>query len=202
MEKGGAKKVSGVILAAGLGSRFGGGKLMHRVLGQPLFSYALESALASDLHQVVMVCGLETAKAAPHDPRLICLVNPRPEKGQAGSLRLGLNRISPDADHVLFMLADQPLITPELLNRYVSLAARGAQMVCMGRGDYLGPPALFSRGFFDELDKLEGDQGAGRLLRKYRPDLRVLDPGDDRPAWDVDRPGDLNRIETELKARQ
>jgi CTP:molybdopterin cytidylyltransferase MocA len=134
MEKGGAKKVSGVILAAGLGSRFGGGKLMHRVLGQPLFSYALESALASDLHQVVMVCGLETAKAAPHDPRLICLVNPRPEKGQAGSLRLGLNRISPDADHVLFMLADQPLITPELLNRYVSLAARGAQMVCMGRG--------------------------------------------------------------------
>ncbi len=191
--------VAGVILAAGLASRFGKNKLLEPIKGRPLFEYALGAALKSKLQSVILVCGPELAGAAPRHPKLICTVNDNPQAGQALSLKTGLASLPPGASHMLFMLADQPLMTPELIDRFCVLAREGMDLACLGWGDYLGPPSLVAREYMAELKELKGDRGAGGLLRKYRERLRVVTPPDARFIWDVDRPQDLDKIKKVLK---
>ena len=187
--------ITGIILAAGLATRFGGHKLLSPLWGRPLFSHVLEAALESRLDQVIMVCSPELAAAVPSHDKLHCLLNPEPQAGQSGSLRLGLTAAPADSSHLLFMLADQPLITPESIARFLALAQKGAGLACLGWEQYLGPPTLVGREYFSELRSLSGDRGAGGLLRKHRERLQVV-PADHEPfTWDVDRPSDLARLE-------
>ena len=164
-EAAGKTIVNGVILAAGLASRFGQNKLLQPLAGRPLFRHALEAALESGLHELVLVCGPELARIAPQKPRLTCVLNPKPQLGQAGSLRLGLEAAAPRCSHVLFMLADQPLITRALIDHFIHLALDGRDLACLGWQSDLGPPSLFGRRYFSELAGLEGDRGAGALLQ-------------------------------------
>jgi molybdenum cofactor cytidylyltransferase len=190
-----ATQISGVILAAGMATRFGGDKLMQPLKGRPLYSYALKAALESELQGVVMVCGGRLAADPPRHNGLICVSNPRPQDGQAGSLKLGLSRVPAGSSHVLFMLADQPLITPELINRFCGLAREGAALACQGWRDYLGPPTLVGRELFAELHSLSGDRGAGSLLARHKDRLEVVPAPHPDLILDVDRPRDLAKIE-------
>jgi molybdenum cofactor cytidylyltransferase len=188
-------QVGGIVLAAGLSTRYGQNKLLQPLLGRPLFSYALTAALESKLAQVVLVCGQDLARQAPRHDNLLCRVNPDPQAGQAGSLHIGLEALGPGCSHVLFMLADQPLMNPALINRFCGLAGQGTALACLGWQDYLGPPSLFGREFFAELQSLSGDRGAGGVLRNHRRQLEVVRAPGGFHTWDVDRPQDLERVE-------
>jgi len=54
-----ASRVVAIVLAAGAGSRFGGGKLVAPVAGRPLVAHAVTTAMASGIGWVVVVLGAE-----------------------------------------------------------------------------------------------------------------------------------------------
>src|SRR5437867_1382270 len=59
-------KVGAVILAAGAGSRFGGGKLIAEVGGRPSIRHVIDAAVAAGLDAVVVVVPLhDTAATVP-----------------------------------------------------------------------------------------------------------------------------------------
>ena len=144
---------------------------------------------------IVLVCRKELTPHLPSNPRVRTIVNPSPEIGQSSSIRLGLSALPDQATHALILLADQPLVTPALIDDYVDLANHGSSLACFGGNDYLGPPALFGREWFDNLKSLQGDAGARKILSKERNALQMVSPRFQGQEMDIDFTENLQAVE-------
>ena len=195
-------RVSGLILAAGTGSRFGGGKMRARLDDRPLVAHILATARGAGLGRLVLVLGgdatMVRADLLAADPAaldgVLVAVNPSAERGLATSLRLGLAvaAADPRPDGVLILLGDQPRVRPAALSAVLAAAAPAdtVAVVADHAGDHAPNPVLLLLPHGAALIReLDGDRGLGPLLAA-RPEhvLRVA-VGGTNP--DVDTPGDL-----------
>lgn len=119
--------------------------------------------------------------------------SPESKFGMAYSIRAGLRAARerlPDA--VLVALADQPFLTPLLLNRLACAFADSPALdyAACNYGSFSAPPAIFSPRMYDALEALEGDAGARRLLSDAAYKGIRISIEDERIAMDVDTPGD------------
>ena len=93
----------------------------------------------------------------------------------------------------IFLLADQPQITPSVIRALVEKHAEGlypivAPMVLDRRAN----PVLFDRATFSDLTTLEGDVGGRAIFHKYR--VEYLPWHDDSLLLDVDTPEHYQRL--------
>ena len=84
-------RVAAIVLAAGAGSRFGGGKLLATVDGRPLLQHTLDRLAEAGIDDVIVVLGADAAavEAAIEWRAERRVVNPEPERGLASSLAIG-----------------------------------------------------------------------------------------------------------------
>lgn len=112
------------------------------------------------------------------------------EEGMAASLRVGL-RDALNADGVVVLLGDMPLVRPELIDRLIgAFEAGGASAVAPTCGGRRGNPVLLGRALFPLVARLSGDTGARALLHA-RDDVRELETDDAGIILDVDGAEDL-----------
>lgn len=123
------------------------------------------------------------------------VVNFSSQEGQSSSLRLGLSAIPDHCSHVLVLLADQPLISASLINRFVAIAQTGCELACLSANNYLGPPALFALKWFRELSSIRGDSGARRILNSEEKSLHLVSNQFQGQELDLDRPEDKDKLE-------
>jgi len=188
--------VSAVVLAAGAGSRFGGGKLLAGFGGRPLIEAVLDNLREAPVDEVIVVVGAEAERL-----REVCerygvriVENEEWERGQSTSVLLGLRACAGDAGVIL--LGDQPFIGAGAVGRLVAAFAEGAKIAVATYEGKRRNPVLFSREVWTLLEaELAGDEGARPVLRRY-PELVVEVPceGVGDPA-DVDTREDLGRLE-------
>jgi molybdenum cofactor cytidylyltransferase len=183
--------ISGVVLAAGTGSRFGGTKQVVEVGGKPLVVHAIDALLGAGVGEVLVVTGHDAAAVEavlPAEARAV--PNPAYRDGQATSLAAALHAVADDSEGAVILLADQPGIeTADVRALIDGFAATRAQMVRLRFTDGPGP-ALLSREIYAEAGHLHGDAGA-RVLAASHPEW-VHEVARDRPApRDVDTPDDL-----------
>jgi CTP:molybdopterin cytidylyltransferase MocA len=188
--------VSAIVLAAGGASRFGGGKLLARLGGQPLIGAVLDNLREAPVDEVIVVVGADAERL-----REVCerygvriVENEDWERGQSTSVLGGLRACTGDAAVVL--LGDQPLVGAGAVGRLVAAFAEGAKIAVATYGGKRRNPVLFSREVWPLLEaELAGDVGARPVLRRY-PELVVEVPceGVGDPA-DVDTREDLRRID-------
>ena len=157
-----------LVLAAGAGSRFGGGKLLARVGGRPVLQHVLDAIAATGLTRVVVVLGndaaaIESTIAWRAEERVI---NPDPDRGLASSLQAGMRAVGADADAVLVALGDQPLVSSEKLRALVSVPDDPARPVVVAtyQGELGRNPVLLRRAAFRLIDETTGDRGLGPVL--------------------------------------
>lgn len=197
-----------VLLAAGGGTRLGGGKQLLPWRGKPLAAHALEAVLrVRAIDGVAVVLGHEaeavraalTPYAAQTRVPLRFVHNAQWEQGQSGSVRCGLETLlaAPETASmaaVLVLLADQPLVLPRTLRLLLAAhrAASGARPdhpatapVYAGRR---GNPVVLSRELFPQLLTLTGDRGARRLLEEAGNRVLRLPVRDPGVLHDVDTP--------------
>ena len=89
----------GLVLAAGAGSRFGGGKLLATIGGRPVLQHVLDALAEAGVGESVVVLGrdAERIEAAIDWGGARRVVNPDPERGLSSSLQVGFDAIGPDA---------------------------------------------------------------------------------------------------------
>ncbi len=181
--------VGGVVLAAGKSSRLGRPKQLLELGGEPLLRHTVRNAANSNLDHVVLVLG---ARAAEIDAEVGYLgqrivVNPLYDEGQSTSLRLGLQSIDLDAEAALFMLGDQPTVTPSIINELLrQFEATSAPIVQATYGNRPANPVLFARSLFSELMAIEGDEGARSVIIRHRGDIAFARFPDMQIPQDVD----------------
>lgn len=186
-----------VVLAAGLGRRFGATKQLAEVDGRPLVTHAIATALDAAVDEVVVVLGHDAERVRrilPEDPRVRSVVNPDPAEGLSASLRCGVAALGPDVDRLVVLLADQPGIDPVDVRRVLQ-AVEGHEAARTRYRDGAGHPVAFARSVFGRLQGLEGDAGARELLEDLA--TSEVEADRDRPP-DVDTPGDLASAEEDL----
>lgn len=182
-------KVAGIILAAGEGSRMGRTKQLLPFRGRTILENVVDSALGSQLHRVIVVLGHEAERIAPLlEGREVALVrNDRYRLGQSCSLQAGLALVTPESDAVLFLLGDQPLVTPELIDRIVAAYREsGSPIVVPVREGRRGNPVLFARETFPRIRALTADCGARPLFAEYADRLLALPVTDSSIHQDID----------------
>lgn len=181
-----------IVLAAGAGSRFGGSKLSALFHGEPLIRYAIRAARTAPVSRVIVVGapGLDIGpweKAGPPvELREIATT------ALSDSLKAGIAAAG-DAEAAFIFLGDMPLIPHDAAVRLAE--ALGGNFAAQPRFEGRpGHPVLLSRIAFADIAGLQGDQGAGRLLRS-RKDVAFLDWPDETVLLDVDRAEDIKRLE-------
>lgn len=151
---------------------FGGGNLLTR---------AVHTALATGKGPVAVVTGAFADEMLPHLSILPVhtVYNREWTTGMASSVRAGIDFFMeqyPETDGLLFMVCDQPWLDESVLQKLFSLQheQESPASACVYAGNP-GTPALFHRSLFPELGKLEGDRGAGKLLREMTESVAKLD---------------------------
>jgi len=181
-----------IVLAAGAGKRFGGGKMTASFGGEPLLSHAIRAARAAPVERVIVVCspGFEigTWDAEPPVEAL-----PIASAELSTSLKAGIAAAS-DCDGAFIFLGDMPLIPHDLASKLAN--ALGGSFAAVPRHHYRnGHPVLLSAKAFPEITRLSGDQGAGKLLAG-RSDIAFVETDDEGALLDIDRAEDIPRLET------
>ena len=189
--KPGSKVISGVVLAAGTGSRFGGTKQVVEVGGKPLVLHAVGALLDAGVSELIVVTGHDGEAVEAVLPAAVRAVrNPAYRDGQATSLAAALHEVAEDSEGAVILLADQPGIEAADVRALIDgFATTRAQMVRLRFTDGPGP-ALLSREIYAEAGHLHGDAGA-RVLAASHPEW-VHEVAVDRPApRDIDTRDDL-----------
>ena len=163
-----------VILAAGSSSRLGKPKQNLVYQGRTLLQKAVETAVASVCKPIIVVLGAnaENIKPTIQKKEITILYNADWAEGMASSVRCGIEELkksSPDVSSVILMLCDQPFADTGLLNAMVEKQLKlSPGIVACGYNDTIGVPVLFENKYFDELLLLKGQEGAKKLLLKYK----------------------------------
>ena len=188
--------IAGVVLAAGLSRRMGEAKLLLPLEGRPVVRHTVEHLLDARLDPVIVVTGTEdrAIRAALRDLNVVFAVNPQPEAGQAGSVKVGIATVPADAPAALVALGDQPFVPGEVIAALLEARAHtGRPIVAPHYRDGRGNPVLFSREVFAELTEISGDQGARSILERDPSRVTLVDV--DRPMpQDLDTPEDYARL--------
>lgn len=179
-------KLEAMVLAAGLGTRFGGGKLTASYAGGRLIDGALAAARAAPARSVTVVTGADPKVAA--GLKGVRIVHAEHyAAGLSASLRAGIESLPPDCDGVFIFLGDMPRI-PHAVLQPLADALAGHEAAAPVWDSQRGHPVLIGKALFPKLLTLTGDQGAGAVLAALGDRLALIDAPDDGVLFDVDAP--------------
>lgn len=190
-------RVAGIILAAGSSSRMGRPKQLLSFRGRSVIECIIDSALNSSLCKLVVVLGHKAGVLGPllanRDVKVV--INADYARGQSSSIQAGLQSVRAEVDAVLFLLGDQPLITPEVIDGILAAyASSQAPIVIPVFDGRRGNPVLFDHQTFERIDSLSGDTGARVLFQEYADRIVEVPMNDSSVHFDVDTEQDYQTL--------
>ena len=185
-------KIGCVLLAAGAGKRFGGGKLLHKVEGEPMIAHALQLFGSIPFASRVCVVRREdrVIQTLAQENGCAVVINPDPDRGVGTSVSIGTETVlllERELEGILYAVSDQPYLTRESVlklmdafeqhpDRIISLSYQGTR----------GNPVIFPPSCWSELMMLREDIGGGAVLRRYPEMLLLVEAGSARELEDLD----------------
>ncbi len=163
-----------LILAAGKSERFDGIKQLADVGGKSMLVRCLDLCLTLPGAQWILVLGqhadqIKQQIEIPGQVQTLCIDSET--CAMSYSIRQALRLVNKDISHVLVVLPDQLDIGSLQLQKLLAKAAQQpSQIVASSYANKLGAPAVFPAVFFDHLEQLNGDQGAGKLINNNKQD--------------------------------
>lgn len=148
-------KTIALILAAGAGQRFGGGKQWYVYKGRPLLVHAIENCLAATCKPVWVVTGYESNRVAAICQAFGATAHYHSdwEKGMASSVNLGLQSILKDEswERVVVMAGDMPWFDPSifLTDEVASIVENKNLPIGIAYPEGVGLPLLLPRAFVE-----------------------------------------------------
>lgn len=173
-----------VIMASGLGVRFGGNKLMADFGGKPMVSWILEAVV--DCCQNVVVVTRNTGVVELCKARNVEVIY-HEFPYRSDTIRLGVTSLGDRVDGVVFCLADQPFLSELTLRKLIKIATDEPNFIWRSYcGETIGSPVYFPKKYFDELTTLPQDKGGSFVCKNHQEDVRLVDIGNPLELMDID----------------
>lgn len=201
-------RVAAVILAAGRSIRMGETKQLLGLGENTVLGQTLENLAGARVDEIVLVLGFSAQTilrqlpvSATEDLKVV--INQAYEQGMATSLREGLSALDPQTNAALIVLADQPFIRPETLNRIIEEHRRtNAQIIIPLYKGFRGNPVLLDRSVFPEVMALEGDIGCRAIFTSHLEGIVMVEVDDVGILLDIDNKDDYERLRRFVQAGQ
>lgn len=181
-----------VIMASGLGKRFGGNKLMADFHGKPMIQRALDATEGVFSRRVVVTRHESVAKLC-RDQHVEVVLHHLP--GRNDTVRLGLEALG-DLDCCMFLPGDQPLLRRETVAMLLENRKENpGSILRLAYEDTEGSPVLFPSWAFAELKNLPEGKGGGVVIRNHPDDLIRVSVQDPFELADADTPESLELLQ-------
>tara|TARA_A100001015_G_scaffold74706_1_gene82937 strand:+ start:198 stop:803 length:606 start_codon:yes stop_codon:yes gene_type:complete len=181
-----------VLLAAGNSKRMGQPKQLLSWKNKSLIQFQVETILPTT-GKLYVILGAYAPLIHPilKDYKIELIHFDQWEKGMGNSLAYGIQKIlklNPKIEGILISLIDQPLVNT---SHYLDMRAsfkKGKNQIIASESDsgWSGVPVLFDAYYFDELQKLSGEEGAKLILKKNEADTILINAGN--TLIDMDTP--------------
>lgn len=200
-----APRVAAVILAAGSGTRLGGtAKALIRIAGVPLVRRQIDALRGAGVADIVVVTGTHhdaiEQVIAPVGARVVR--NDDAARGQATSVRLGLQTVDARAPAVMLVLCDQPMLTStDLAHLLSAFDGRGAQhdfVVPWVHGAGRGNPVVASRRAVQAILDSTAFVACRDYMDAHPASVLRMETANDHYVVDIDRAQDLVEVAARL----
>lgn len=193
-----------VIMASGLGKRFGSNKLMADFNGKPMIYRILSATDGALFAARIVVTRSREVEAFCRERKIPVLLHAMPYRNH--TVLLGLSALLkeyPELAGCMFALGDQPLLTKETLeamvitfSQYYQTTSPIFRLAAIAEDDSIipGNPILFGNRYFEELLTLPDNHGGNVLLKKYPDVVRYFPAGDPLELADADTPAELEQL--------
>ena len=122
-------------------------------------------------------------------------------KGRSTSVRAGIAAVGENFAAAIFINADQPFLTPQLIDAIILRHAQTlAPIVAPTYDGKTGSPVLFARAMFAEFEHLEGEDGGKRIMERHRGEIEKAAILDASAGVDIDTPADYQAALMQAKA--
>lgn len=183
--------ITGILLAAGKGTRFGSQKLLARLKDGRYVIEASAANLLAAVGRVIAVTGRdERLMRVLDDCGCQLVVNERAADGMSTSIGAGV-AASLTADGWIIALGDMPFIKAATIAKIKFGLEAGAAIVVPTHESKRGNPAGFARQYCAALNALNGDIGAKQLIDANLASARMVEVDDAGIFVDIDVVGDL-----------
>jgi molybdenum cofactor cytidylyltransferase len=196
--------VSAIVLAAGSSTRMGTVKPLVRIGGKTMLERTLLAVRESRVDEIVVVLGHSAAliQQSVHLDGTRVVMNNSYQEGMASSLRTGLSSLRANAAAALIVLADQPFLKRETIDRLIDeYREKKPEIIVPTYNGFRGNPVLLDRSVFDELAELKGDIGCRAIFQGHKRGILKVSVPDPGVLLDLDTPADVDRFE-EFSAEQ
>ncbi len=186
--------IAGIILAAGGSSRFGAVKQLLPWGRGTCLEACVRTAELAGLDPIVVVLGFQNEIILDQTQlgHAQVVKNAEWDQGQGASLKAGVGVLPEGLFGAVFMLADQPQISVNLVMAIKELAWKRNSVVVPLINDQRANPVFFPSRAFSRLSSIQGDQGGRALMGEFPT---VLLPWlDEDMALDIDTQADYDRL--------
>lgn len=197
-----SEKAGCCIMASGMGTRFGSNKLIAELGGRPVVAHVMDTAIEASVDtgtDLVVLTRWDEVAALAAGKGIACIRHSYTAKSDV--IRLGITHAESSGwRSCMFMLGDQPLLTPASVKRlydvYTEFGSNG-KVFRLGADGKPGSPVIFSRCHYDALKTLTGEQGGMSL---FGPEETVIvPPGGAYEMIDIDTRDELGHVRETLK---
>lgn len=191
--------VGGIIMASGVGNRFGANKLLAELNGKALIDYVLEQTKEVFAHRVVVTRHAEIERLC-RDRGISCVLHDFP--GRNDTIRLGVEFLKKrfGEKHApagyMFCPSDQPFLSRQtLLTMLLTFSECGERdaVVRLAYGGRAGAPVLFGGVYERGLLALPQGKGGSWLLKDAPGKVRPVEAASPWELTDIDTPEDYKR---------
>lgn len=181
-----------VIMASGMGKRFGSNKLLADFAGKPMIQYILDATSDIFPKRVVVTRHMEVETLCKAQKIPVMLHN---YPGRNDTVRLGLEALGADMSNCIFCPSDQPLLTHLTLALLAEHVTGNPEKIWRLSADHMaGAPVCFPSWVFPELMELPEGKGGGVVIKKYSDQVKLLEIENALELKDVDTKDTLREL--------
>jgi len=191
---------AGVVLAAGASSRMGQDKALLEYAGQSFLAGAIR-LLQSACDFVVVVAGANSDLLRPivYQNSAYLLQNPKPERGQFSSLRLGLQAVlDRGRDTACVTVVDRPAALTETLTtlkeRFLQTSSETIWATVPQFNEKHGHPVIFAREMIELFLRADPVNTAREIEHEHQDRIEYVPVSDPRVTMNINTPEDYSAL--------
>lgn len=186
-----------LIVAAGNSSRLGEPKQLLKFKGKTLLRNVVEEAIKVS-QSVVVVTGSGHSQISKEieDLKVKIVENIHWNEGMGSSIKIGLTQLLnefPEVQNIIISVCDQPFIEASIFSDLIQMQKDSQKGIVASKySDTLGTPVLFTKKYFEELSRLSGQEGAKKMIQKFKDDIAEINF--EKGAIDIDTQTDYQKL--------
>lgn len=187
------KKIGCIVMASGLGKRFGSNKLLASFNDLPLYQIAFDTTGKVPFEKRLVITRTEQVYQEALKQGIPAILHDYDDRNDA--IKLGIEQML-DMDACVFCPCDQPMLKSESLKRLLETFVEVKKpIVRMKWNDKPGTPILFEKRYFRELMSLPSKKGGSYIVNQYLDDIEYVQVEEEIELKDVDTMDDLRYLE-------